>query len=77
MEIVTVAEMREIEREGFEAGTSYEAMVDMVEKAVAAEINRYLPVSLFTVFWVMYSELSRGVRRTFPDGGGCAPATPK
>ncbi len=41
MEIVTVAEMREIEREGFEAGTSYEAMVDMVGKAVAAEVDRY------------------------------------
>lgn len=39
MEIVTIAEMRQIEKEGFAAGTSYEAMVEMVGRKIAEAIN--------------------------------------
>lgn len=43
MEIVTITEMRQIEKEGFEAGTSYESMVRMVGAAVAKRILEKYP----------------------------------
>ena len=45
MEIVTISEMRQIETEGFEAGTSYAAMVCMVGRAIAKRITEKFPSS--------------------------------
>lgn len=49
MEVVTIAEMREIEKEGFAAGTSYEAMVEMVGRDIAELILDCIGEKNFTV----------------------------